>query len=221
MERKTEQRWEHTVAPARRRAVVLVALVQVVAVTGMATVVGANPAHASLFVVPAPEFPAATSVDRAVTAHLGIANHSTPPQSSTYPVLTVSAIDLVPACGDAVPDCTGAVMHDVMSLSATGTARSGPASCVGTWTITRTSPGIFRLRPPGGEGTLTLPTGAVCVVDYTVTAHRVPAADRLPPGQAVQVASATMAAPGATAFRLSGYDVTTIPPAPPTTTTST
>jgi hypothetical protein len=145
---------------------------------------------------------------------LGVANHSTPPESTTYPTLIVGAIDLVPSCGSPRPDCAGSAVPGDFSLSTTGTGVSGPPSCLGTWTITGTSPGVFRFRPPGGENTLALSAGAVCLIDFSATALRLPA----PGPKTAQVASATFSAPGLGAVRISGYDETTVgsgPPPPP------
>ena len=56
----------------------------------------------------------------------------------------------------------------------------------------------YRFVPPGGEGTLQLPTGTTCVVSYSATALRVPTTDvnaGAPNVQTNQVASSTATTP--------------------------
>ena len=170
----------------------------------------APPSSAFLFVLPSPSFPTNTVVGETFPATLGIGNFSTPPESTANPVLTISAIDLYPACSLSVVDCSvGVAEGGVFALSGTGTgAYSGPpdpvsaATCNGTWTITpstgnpNTAP-RFRFVPPGGEGTLLLPTGALCAVSFTALTRAVPTIDALPaPGvQTIPVASSTATGP--------------------------
>ncbi|MCA1683894.1 MAG: DUF11 domain-containing protein, partial [Actinobacteria bacterium] len=172
----------------------------------------APPSQAFIFVVPAPSFPESVVVGQTFPAALGITNASTPPESTLFPVLNVTDIDLVPACSNPNIDCVGGLDPGVFTLSATGTGNDGP-SCDGVWTITEISPGRFRFTPPGGNGTLQLATGETCVVTYTATANRIPAIDvnpALPDTQTNQIASATSFAPGLNPNRNSGSDQTTV-----------
>ena len=175
---------------------------------------GPNRAGAFVFVVPAPSFPTTTTVGDNFPASMGVGNFSTPPESVTFPVLQFTNINLVPACDIAALDCAGGIEPGVFSLSPTGIGTAGPASCLGTWTITEITPGTFRFTPPGGEGSLLLGTGEVCVIDYSVTTLRVPSTDVNPaPGvQTIQLASATAQDPGGVLapVRNSGSDITTI-----------
>ncbi|MDQ4134004.1 MAG: hypothetical protein M3179_12570, partial [Actinomycetota bacterium] len=147
---------------------------------------GPNRAGAFVFVVPAPSFPDVVTVGDTFSASLGVGNFSTPPESINFPVLRFTQINLVPSCAVPTLDCAGGVEAGVFDLSPTGVGSAGPASCLGTWTITEISPGVFRFTPPGGEGSLLLGTGEVCVIDYTVTTLRVPSTDVAPPQPGVQ-----------------------------------
>ena len=159
-------------------------------------------------------------------ASLGIGNFSTPPQSTTNPILTISAIDLYPACTSGAVDCSGGTAEaGVFALSATGTGSSTPAgnaSCEGTWTIVPDTgnpltASRYRFVPPGGEGTLLLATGEVCVVSFTATTLRVPTIDVDPaPGvQTFPTASSTATGPTVPGLRNSGSDITTVTQALP------
>ncbi len=94
----------------------------------------------------------------------------------------------MPACATTAPpqDCVGLTEPGVFQLSPTGVGSSGPATCLGTWTIIEISPGTFRFTPPGGEGSLSLSPGEVCLVDYLVTTLRVPTIDINPAAPGVQ-----------------------------------
>ena len=143
-------------------------------------------------------------------ASVEIANLSTPPGSTVEPVLTVSAVDLVPACTNTIPDCPGGVDAGVFRVAATGVG-TGPASCAGTWTITETTPGTYRLNPPGGNGTLLVAAGETCAVGFSVLAYRVPTTD------VNQVVAATFSGPNTAPFRIGGSNAPTVAPpvAPP------
>jgi hypothetical protein len=182
------------------------------AVAAVSSVVSAEPAGAFISVSPGPSFPTVVTVGDAFPGALAIGNFSTPPESIQFPVLTMSAINLVPSCDTTAQDCTGGVETGVFSLSATGIG-SGPPSCNGTWTITQIDPGLFRFVPPGGEGTLQLGASEFCVVDFVATPLRAPTVDTNPtqPGvQTNQVASVTPQAPGLLIARSSGVDQTTV-----------
>ena len=73
----------------------------------------------------------------------------------------VTDIGLHPACSNGAADCAGgAVEPDVYGLAGAVLGVSSPAGnagCEGTWEATEESPGRWRLVPPGGEGTLTIP----------------------------------------------------------------
>jgi hypothetical protein len=180
----------------------------------------ATPASAFIFVVPSVSFPVTAGVGQTFGASVGLGNFSTPPESTNFPLLRFSAIDVVPACTNTALDCLGGVGPGVFALSPTGTGNPGsaPASCRGTWTITELSPGKFRFTPPGGEGSLLVATGEACVVNFTVTTLRVPTTDTQPsPGvQIYQLVSATAQDPGGQLppVRNSSSDVTTVLQAP-------
>ncbi|MEA2828230.1 MAG: hypothetical protein QOG43_2669 [Actinomycetota bacterium] len=181
-------------------------------------------ANAFLFVVPAPSFPDAVTVGQTFPASIGVTNASTPPESTATPVLTLSQIDLYPACSNQIQDCTGGTAEaGVFALSGTGTGSSTPAgnaTCEGTWTIVPDTGNVntasrYRFIPPGGEGTLQLATGQTCAVSFTATTLRVPTIDAntgLAGVQTNQVVSATFNPGG---FRNSGPDQTTIAQATP------
>ena len=183
----------------------------------------APPSGALIFVVPAPGWVPTSTVGQTYGASLGIGNFSTPPQSTSNPVLTISAIDLYPACTSGAVDCSGGTAEaGVFAVSATGTGSSTPAgnaSCeVGTWTIVPDTGNPltatrYRFVPPGGEGTLLLPTGEVCVVSFTATTLRVPTFDVDPaPGvQTFPVASSTAMGPRSPACATAAA---TSPPSP-------
>ena len=157
-----------------------------------------NPAFAPIIVNPAPTFPSTVTVGQTFPAGLFIPNNSAPPESTDYPILTLTDIDLVPACANSAVNCVGGVETGVFQLSPTGVG-SGAASCTGTWTITEITPGTWRFTPPGGNGTLMLATGESCTVNFTATTLRVPTIDVSPvtPNvQTNQIASATATAPG-------------------------
>ena len=185
-------------------------------------------ANAFVFVVPSPALPASTVVGQTFPYSVGIGNFSTPPQSVTDPVLTISQIDLYPACSNTNVDCAGGTAEGgVFALSATGTGASTPAGdpdCEGTWTIIPdtgdpTTASRYRLVPPGGEGTLTLDTGEICAVTFTATTLRVPTIDASPGTPGVQTfAVASSTATGTVAVgpsRNSGNQLTTVVPAEP------
>ena len=205
---------------ARRRYVV--ALVTSLLITSLWM---APAAQAFIFVVPSVSFPGTVTVGQTFPAGIGIGNFSTPPESTAHPVMPMTEIDLIPACAIAVLDCLLGVEAGVFQLSATGTgAMPSPPSCLGTWTITEIAPGRYRFTPPGGEGSLQLATGEVCVVGFTATALRVPTTDLQPatPGtQTTQLASAAASPPGLPPVRNSGSDFTTVLEATPGTTTTT
>ena len=133
-------------------------------------------AKAFFFVNPSPSFPVQTVVGQTSPAALGISNNSTPPESTSNPILTISDIDLYPACTSGAQDCLGGTPEaGVFALSATGTGSSTPpgnATCEGTWTIVPDTgdPNTatrYRFVPPNGEGTLLLATGETCSVSFT------------------------------------------------------
>ena len=73
-------------------------------------------ASAFIFVTPAPSFPDTVTVGQTFPAALGINNSSTPPESTTNPSLTISAIDLYPACTTTSVDCTGGTAQFISFL---------------------------------------------------------------------------------------------------------
>jgi hypothetical protein len=213
----------------RRRRVRVREFFGVVAAVLAASLVVASPAGAFIFVAPAPNFPDSV-VAQTVPAAVGIVNNSTPPESTTDPVITITNIDLYPACTSTSVDCTGGTAEaGVYALSGTGTGQpigQGGAGCTGTWTIVPDTgnPATatrYRFVPPGGEGTLQLATGQTCVVNFTATARRVPTNDvnATQPGvQTFHVASATAIAPVAApppGLRNTGVDTSTVSPATP------
>ncbi len=142
-----------------------------------ATLVLAAPASAFLFANAGPEFPGSVTVGQIFSATVGLHNFSTPPQSITIPVITASDIDLVPACTNTTQDCPGGIDAGVFQTTTGIGAGSGPASCTGTWTVIETTPGTFRLNPPGGNGSLALATGEICTVSFPLMAIRMPSVD--------------------------------------------
>ncbi|MDQ4133823.1 MAG: VCBS repeat-containing protein [Actinomycetota bacterium] len=174
------------------------------------------PAGAFVAVVAGPGFPESTIVGHTFAASVALGNFSTPPESTRFPVLTLSQINLVPSCDNANQDCAGGVEAGVFAVSATGNG-FGPPSCAGTWTITEINPGLFRLTPPNGEGTAQVGPSDFCVVDFTVTPLRLPNVDVSPPLAGVQtnqVVSTTPRAPTAGFPRATGTDQTTVLPGP-------
>src|SRR5947209_9131286 len=184
----------------------------------------ARNANAFIFVTPAPSFPDTVTVGQTFPAALGINNSSTPPESTTNPSLTISAIDLYPACTTTSVDCTGGSAESgVFARRGTGSGSSigaGTVGCDGTWTIVPNTgdpnpASRYRFVPPLGEGTLQLPTGTTCVVTYTATTRRVPTTDvnaGAPNVQTNQVASSTATGPTIPppGVRNSGTDQTTV-----------
>jgi hypothetical protein len=176
--------------------------------------IGVPTAAAVSYVAPVPSFPLSVAAGETAPASLGIGNFSTLPESADFPSLSVNAIGLSPSCGDIAWPCAAPDL-DVVQLPPTGLGTNGPASCLGTWTITGPdAAGAWTFTPPGGEGSLLLANGEVCVVDFTFTALKAPAIDADPsaPGdQTNQVATATPSAPGlAFAFPYTGTDQMTV-----------
>ena len=179
------------------------------------------PATAFILVSSAPSMPN-SMVGQTFPMAYGLGNFSSPPESADNPVLTISAIDLYPACSNGNVDCTGGTAEGgVFALSATGNGSSSPpgdADCEGTWTIVPDTGNAntavrFRFVPPGGEGTLTIDTGEMCTVSLTAVTRRAPVIDVNPgaPGiQANAVASATATGTSIGSLRNSGIDVVTI-----------
>ncbi len=201
----------------RRNVAGLVAAVSLLSVLAMPA------ANAFLFLNVAPSFPD-TVVGQQFQASLGIQNTSTPPESTTFPVLTVSNIDLYPSCSTTNTDCSGGVAESgVYALSGTGTG-SGNPTCTGTWTIVPDTgnPATatrYRFIPPGGEGTLQLATGELCTVQFTGTTRRVPTNDisgGTPGVQTGHVTGANVTAPGLPGSpRFGLFDVSTVSAATP------
>ena len=193
----------------------------IAAMLGGGGLVAATPAQGFQYGAPSLSLPSQVTVGETFPAALGIANFSTPPQSTTDPVLRVSAIDLVPACAIRVPDCAGGIEAGVFQATdglgfGSSAAQPNP-TCDGMWTVAEISPGTLRLTPPEGEGSLLVGTGDTCVVTLAVTALRTPTTDTdAAPGiQTVQVASATFQGETLPSFRNSGMgSSTTVVPAP-------
>ncbi|MCA1693125.1 MAG: hypothetical protein LC733_13390 [Actinobacteria bacterium] len=152
----------------------------------MATTLWTAPNSSAFIFVPiSPSFPPITPVGTTFPAALGLNNSSTPPESTTFPVLTISDIRLYPSCTTPITDCgAGIAEPGVYALSPTGVGDDGP-TCTGIWMITPNTGNpatatYYQFIPPGGEGTLQLATGETCSVNFTATTLKVPANDALP-----------------------------------------
>ncbi|MGH9125183.1 MAG: beta strand repeat-containing protein [Acidimicrobiales bacterium] len=133
-----------------------------------------------------PTFPSVVTVGQTgLPANLTIQNTSTTPDNASN--VTLSTIDLVPACGTTfgtapINDCPIANADPgVFTLSPTGTGQAGTACAGTTFTITTVDPATGQvsfspstpvvLQPPG-----TGPGGALaeCVIDFTFTVNMGP-----------------------------------------------
>lgn len=169
-------------------------------------VVVAPPASAAFGISVTSTFPSTTAVGQTFPASVLIGNNSTAGDASL--TLQVRDILLSPSCQDAL--CTTADAG-VYALSATGTG-SGPASCVGTWTIVPEQAG-YRFIPPGGPNTLLLTGGESCQISFTAVTRRLPAVDGAPsvPGlQTYQVARATAFSGSTQVAQSSGASISTV-----------
>ena len=203
----------------RKRDRLRVRALGVVAVAVGASLMSAGPASAFVFAVPGVAFPETVTVGDTFPAGVALSNFSTPPQSTTDPILYWSDIDLYPACTNTTVDCPGGIDAGVYQTpTGTGTG-AGDASCTGTWTISEPTPGRFRLTPPGGNGTVGTATGQTCNVFFSMIVRRLPAVDSEGGAAGIQtrsVVSATFTGTSAVGLvRNSSNQTTTVFPAPP------
>ena len=149
-----------------------------------ASVYLAPPSFAAVHLEVVTSFPD-TFAGQTFPAGIGISNLSTFPESTIFPTVNVSDIDLYPSCSVPTIGCTGGTAEPgVYALGPTGVGQSlfgGNATCEGTWTVVPDSgdPGNatrYRFIPPGG-GTLSLVNGETCVINFTGTTLRVPTID--------------------------------------------
>jgi hypothetical protein len=192
----------------RRRRLALSWLGAAMVVAGM----GMSPAHAAVFVSPAPNLPGTVAVGQGFTGRINVLNNSTPPSTGA---MTVSAIVFVPACAVLVADCAGGVDPGVFQLSATG---SGSQACAGTaFGISQGQPGVFQFT----SAAVVLNVGQVCTIDFAMTTLKLPAFDTSASAgtqtNAVATASGTVA--GLTS-RGSGAQIITVTRPQPTISTS-
>ncbi len=113
----------------------------------------ATPSNAFIFVVPSTGWPSSGIVGQTIEASVGLGNFSTPPESTSNPVLGAAAIDLYPACSNGAGDCSGGTVEpDVYELTGPFVGQSTPpgnATCEGNWTATEAAPGPLALRTSG------------------------------------------------------------------------
>ena len=179
------------------------------------TLATAVPSAALLVGAPSPGFPSSVRVGQTFAVSVAFANNTTAPESLTSPSLNLSDVDLVPACATVIVDCVGGVDAGVFG-AATGTGTGvGIGTCAGPWSVVESTPGTFRLTPPGGNGSLLLSIGDLCQVTFPMLTRRMPTTDSgVPPGvQTGVVVSTTFSALLAGTFRNLGGQFTTVHPA--------
>ncbi|MES2007138.1 MAG: hypothetical protein V4436_03445 [Patescibacteria group bacterium] len=146
------------------------------AISGAGLLMFAMPAFAGVGVGVAPDFPATVNAGQTgVSAGLEITNNSTPDVGS----VNLSNIRLIPQCGDTDADqttCVGAGEVDpgVFTVSPTATGANACAGINFTVAVNDAVTGQVLFTP---SGTITLAQGAVCRINFTVDANRVPAND--------------------------------------------
>ena len=129
-----------------------------------------------------PTFPTHVTVGQVnLPASIQIANTSTPPESAGN--VTITSINLVPACGTTAAvangDCPAASADPgVFQLSPTGTGEAGTACAGQTFAITIIDPstGQVTFTPTGGPVVLTPPAtpNSICRIDFTFDVLKAP-----------------------------------------------
>lgn len=156
--------------------------------------------------------------------------------------LTISAIDVYPACTASGDDCEGGVANaeaGVLDLApgvaTTGTGNGvttnpgGNTTCTGAWSLMPDNPDPnlakkWRFVPPGGEGTLAINETEDCTVSFSAMALRVPTTDVSgAPGVSTRI-NVGMTTSGTGSTREGGFNVYSVAeptPAPSTTSSTT
>jgi hypothetical protein len=205
----------------RRRVNRLRRFVVVLTVVCAVLLTGASSAWAGLALGVVPTLPQSLAVGQTSTASsLTITNLSDGPEAAL--TITLDAIGFLPSCGTSAlsgADCpAGAADPDVLRLGATATGRAGTA-CAGIGFATSVidpTDGRYQFAP---ETPVVLgPSGgpsAACVIDFSVTARKVPDEDAAAALAGRQTAQADLASGETTnnqSIQGEGTDVITITP---------
>ncbi len=175
----------------RSQTALRVLLASLLAVVPLALV--ASPAHAVVGLTITGTVPSAVTVGQTgLAASLTVTNTSTAGEEVSIGPQTLK---LTPACGVQFPvDCLpGQVDPGVFTIhSAVGRVGSGCAGEAFTVEVDDVASGRVRFEP--GTGTISLPAGSACIIDYQMDVLAVPAHDAQPITPGIQTLAIRLAA---------------------------